>query len=354
MSIYNNAVDHEVLKLSYGFNDHNSILYDFIVSYFYRSQNLDNLAIVDIKNYSLLFTDLIPNRLFSDIVQFIATKYNTSLSTQIMNTIIDLPVFKKLKKDNNSITLQAKDEKHIELLRSMYESYYHIDKKTKKITHMCFPKATFDRLLQLLLNPLDFTTSLCDYFKILSKLFIPLPMVNNILTIPFGDYNICNNSKSTNIKILFQKFASEKIITPNEKNEHIVQPKLEVFIKPDSEIIRNKEVKNFVQTVRNIMAYNFGFDKVNELDDQDIPGTQEELLKSNGEDKISNEINHKELKLHQSESQNDYDKNTSEESDYSDIAFADDSNDHSSTAESLDLSDDDSDIVNLPGNNQSG
>mgnify|MGYP004723801277 FL=1 len=56
-----------------------------------------------------------------------------------MNTIIELPVFKKLKKENNEVFLQPDDEKHIELLKTMYQSYFQHDALINEIKHMFFP-----------------------------------------------------------------------------------------------------------------------------------------------------------------------------------------------------------------------
>lgn len=347
MSIYNSVVDHEILKLSFGFNDHNSILYDFIVSYFYRNKDNNPFPLSDNTNYKLLFTDLIPNRLFSDTIQFIATKHNTSLSSQIMNTIIELPVFKKLKKDNNYSHLQPDDEKHIVLLKTMYESYYQLDPFTTDISHMCFPKATFDRLMQILLNPLEFTTSLSDYYKILSKLFIPLPMVNKVLFIPFED-DLKNDSKKTvSINLFFDKLVSDKTHEDDHQKKSVVQPELEVYIKPDSEIVRNKEVETLVHKIRNIMALNFGYDVVKREEVQKsgehTKETFEELDSENRDSEIHE--NKEELKMKLDGVEDDNDKNTPEESDYSDIASQNEDSDNSSNSNEesdfIDLSDED-------------
>lgn len=263
MSIYNDDVDHEILKISYGFNDQNTILYDFISSYFKRN-HVDHGTTIKNIDLDLIFTSLIPNRLFSDVVHFINTKYNTSISSQIMNTIIELPVFKKLKKDNQSLNIQEEDESHIRLLRNMYESYYQVD-ESGQITHMMLPKATFDRLLQILMNPLDSITSLKEYFKILSKIFIPLNMVNTVLFIPFIQDIDSKGDEVVHIMSLFDKYSN------NDANDiYTVQPKLESYLKADSEIIRNKEFDKLIHKVRNIMAYNFGFDDNKSINEDEL------------------------------------------------------------------------------------
>ncbi|KAL6936047.1 hypothetical protein ACO0OL_002238 [Hanseniaspora opuntiae] len=267
MSIYNDNADHEILKISYGFNDQNSVLYDFIVSYFKR--NHDNVdKIVNKKDFNLIFTALIPNRLFSDTVHFINTKYNTSISSQIMNTIIELPVFKKLKKDHQTLNIHEEDECHIRLLRNMYESYYKVD-ESGQVTHMMLPKATFDRLLQILMNPLDSITSLSEYFKTLSKIFIPLNMVNNAVFIPFNEDIPLKGHDAVHIMSLFDK-PSNKSKIDTYADTYTVQPKLESYLKADSEIIRNKEFEKLVHKVRNIMAYNFGFDDTKPITECDL------------------------------------------------------------------------------------
>lgn len=300
MSIYNDNADHEILKISYGFNDQNSILYDFIVSYFKRNHD-DIEALVGNKDFNLIFTTLIPNRLFSDIVNFINTKYNTSISSQIMNTIKELPVFKKLKKDHQSLNIHEEDECHIRLLRNMYESYYKVD-ASGKVTHMMLPKATFDRLLQLIMNPLDTITSLSEYFKTLSKIFIPLNMVNNVVFIPFNEDIAFKTNKAVHIMSLFNK-CSNKSKTDTYADTYTVQPKLESYLKADSEIIRNKEFEKLVHKVRNIMAYNFGFDDTKPL-------TESDLLEE----------------VHEP-----FDTEDNEESDYSDYAPSDNTSDSDDT-----------------------
>lgn len=267
MSIYSDNVDPEMLKISYGFNDQNAILYDFIVLYFKRN-HADVKALVGNKDFYLIFTTLIPNRLFSDIVHFINNKCNTSISSQIMNTIIELPVFKKLKKDHQTLNVHEEDECHIKLLRNMYESYYKGD-ASGEITHMMLPKATFDRLLQILMNPLDSITSLSEYFKTLSKIFIPLNMVNNAVFIPFKKDITFKGREVVHIVSLFEKYSNK---SNNDTHGDIctVQPKLESYLKADSEIIRSKEFENLIHKVRNIMAYNFGFDDTKPLTESDL------------------------------------------------------------------------------------
>ncbi|OBA29223.1 hypothetical protein HANVADRAFT_280 [Hanseniaspora valbyensis NRRL Y-1626] len=283
-NILHNPNEDDLTLTSLGFNKDNYILYKFITTYL--SCNINNTASDEKEkniihfDYKTIFEELIPKRVFEDIPDFLEPFSRNNSKKKIS----DLPVFKKLKmstiyNNNNKSNGKEDGEEEEDLLPKLKTRYM---KYIENEACFKFPRSTFQRFLEVILNPIQQTSSLKQYKKTLKKIFIPHDIASSFLIVRYND----DGDDLIYRKRVFKHKLEQKtnFIKNKELSNNDVQPRLHIWLKPKDP----KELTLFVNDLRKIMAVTFDYDLP--LDEKDKTNNDEGEEKSNNNGSVIDNI----------------------------------------------------------------
>ena len=281
-NILHNSFEDDLTLTSLGFNKDNYILHKFITTYL--SCNINNIVSDEKEknliqfDYKAIFEELIPKRVFEDIPEFLEPLSRNSSRKNIS----DLPVFKKLKmstiyNNNNKSNGKEDGEEEEDLLPKLKTRYM---KYIENETCFKFPRSTFQRFLEVILNPIQQTSNFKQYKKTLKKIFIPHDIASSFLIVKYND----DGDDLIYRKRVFKHKLEQK--TNATKNKEIsnndVQPRLHIWLKPKDP----KELTLFVNDLRKIMAVTFDYDlpldEKNKTNNNNVDEGEEEERNNNG------------------------------------------------------------------------
>ena len=289
-NILHNPYEDDLTLTSLGFNKDNYILHKFITTYL--SCNINNIVSDEKEknliqfDYKAIFEELIPKRVFEDIPEFLEPLSRNSSRKNIS----DLPVFKKLKMstiyNNNKSNGKEDGEEEEDLLPKLKTRYM---KYIENETCFKFPRSTFQRFLEVILNPIQQTSNLKQYKKTLKKIFIPHDIASSFLIVRYND----DADDLIYRKRVFKHKLEQKTNTTKNKelSNNDVQPRLHIWLK----LKDSKELTLFVNDLRKIMAVTFDYDlpldekdKTNNNNDDDEEGEEESNNNGSVIDNIKN------------------------------------------------------------------